>query len=106
MYNHQRIVKTYKRFKRHFDFLKVKTAIITIVKDCKVYIKTKALQYKPHRELQALTMFERIWGSVIMNFIVKLSKSKDSVNNISYNNIFVIVERFIKYNKFILVNDL
>src|SRR6266566_1798069 len=39
-----------------------------------------------------------------MDFIVKLSKSKDLINNINYNNIFIIIERFIKYSKFISIN--
>ena len=42
---------------------------------------------------------------VIIDFIVKLFKSKDFVNNINYNNIFVIIKRFIKYNKFIPINE-
>ncbi len=29
-----------------------------MVKDCEVYIKTKALQYKLYREFQTLPMFE------------------------------------------------
>ncbi len=40
-----------------------------------------------------------------MDFIVKLFKSKDPVSNTNYNNIFVIIERFIKYSKFILINE-
>ncbi len=40
-----------------------------------------------------------------MDFIVKLFKFKDFINNISYNSILVIVECFTKYNKFILVNE-
>ncbi len=47
-------------------------------------------------------MFKRTWGSITIDFIIKLFKSKDSINNTNYNNIFVIVERFIKYNKFII----
>ncbi len=39
-----------------------------------------------------------------MDFIVKLSKSKDLISNISYDSIFVIIECFIKYGKFIFVN--
>src|SRR6266566_5584601 len=39
-----------------------------------------------------------------MDFIIKLSKSKDPINNINYNNIFIIIDRFIKYNKFTPVN--
>ncbi len=50
-------------------------------------------------------MFERAWGSVTIDFIVKLSKFRNFVNNISYNSILVIVDRFIKYSKFISVNE-
>ncbi len=50
-------------------------------------------------------MFKRTWGSVTIDFIIKLFKFKNFVNNISYNNIFVIIEHFIKYNKFIPANE-
>ena len=49
MYRYQGIVKTYKKFKRYFDFLKVKATIIIVVKDYEVYIKTKVSQYKLSR---------------------------------------------------------
>ena len=60
IYKHQRIVKTYKKFKRHFDFSRAKTVIIIVVKDCKVYIKIKVSQYKFYKKLQILFIFERI----------------------------------------------
>ncbi len=104
-YKYQGIIKTYERFKRHFDFLKAKITIIIVVKDYEVYIKTKTLQYKSNKELQILSIFERIWGSVIIDFIVKLLKFRNSISNISYNNIFIIIERFIKYSKFIFINE-
>ncbi len=50
-------------------------------------------------------MFEQAWDSVIIDFIVKLSKSRDSVNNINYNNILIIIKHLIKYNKFIPINE-
>ncbi len=74
-------------------------------KDYKVCSRTKTLQYKSYREFQTLPVFERTWGSVIIDFIVKLPKSRDPVSNINYNNIFIIMERFTKYNKFIPVNE-
>ncbi len=40
-----------------------------------------------------------------MDFIVKLSKSKDPISNISYNSILVIMDRFTKYNKFTSANE-
>ncbi len=39
-----------------------------------------------------------------MDFIVKLSKSKDLVNNINYNNILVTIDCLTKYNKFTSTN--
>ncbi len=76
-----------------------------MIKDYKVYIKTKTSQYKPYRKLQILSVLEQTWSSIIIDFIVKLSKSKDLVNNINYNSILVIIKRFIKYNKFIPTNE-
>ncbi len=52
-----------------------------------------------------MLILERIWDSIIINFIAKLSKPKDSINNTNYNNISAITKRFIKYSKFILVNE-
>ncbi len=50
-------------------------------------------------------MFERTWNSITIDFIVKLFKSKDFINNINYNSILVIIKYLIKYNKFILINE-
>ena len=105
MYGYQRIVKIYKRFKRYFDFLGAKATIIIVVKDCEVYIRIKVLRYKLYKEFQILSMFERTWSSVTIDFIVKLFKSRDPVSNTNYNSIFVIVKRLIKYNNFIFINE-
>ncbi len=43
IYKYQKIVKIYEKFKKHFDFLKIKVIITIIIRDYKVYIKTKAL---------------------------------------------------------------
>ncbi len=59
IYRYQEIIKIYERFKRQFDFLKTKVVIINIIKDCKVYIRMKALRYKPYGEFQALSVFYR-----------------------------------------------
>ncbi len=50
-------------------------------------------------------MFKQTWSSVIIDFIVKLPKSKDPVNNTSYNSILIIVKRFTKYSKLIPINE-
>ncbi len=60
IYGYQGIANIYEKFKRYFNFLKVKVIIIIMVKDCKVYIKTKTLQYKSYRKLQILSISEWI----------------------------------------------
>ncbi len=71
MYRYQGIAKTYEKFKRHFDFLEAKVAIIIVIKDYKVYVKTKTLQYKLYvktktlqyklyRKFQILFIFEQV----------------------------------------------
>ena len=40
-----------------------------------------------------------------MNFIIKLSKSRNSTINVIYNTILVIVNRFIKYAHFISIKE-
>ena len=75
-----------------------------MVKDCEVCIRTKVSWYKLYREFQILSVFKWIWSSVIIDFIVKLSKFKDPVSNISYNSILVIIKHFTKYSKFIFAN--
>ncbi len=59
MYSYQRIVKIYEKFKRYFDFLRTKVIITIIIKDYKVYTKTKVSQYKSYKELQTLSIFKR-----------------------------------------------
>ncbi len=76
-----------------------------MVKDCKIYVRTKASRHRPYREFQTLSVLERAQSSVTIDFIVKLLKSKDIVNNTNYNNIFIIIDRFIKYNKFTPINE-
>ena len=51
MYRYQRIVKIYKKFKRYFDFLKVKAIVIIVIRDYEVYIKMKTLQYKLYKKV-------------------------------------------------------
>ncbi len=76
-----------------------------MIKNYEVYTKTKTLQYKPYKKLQILPIFERIQGSIIIDFIIKLFKSKDLISNTSYNRILIIIKRLIKYNKFIPINE-
>ena len=43
----------------------------------------------------------RAWKSITINWIVKLPPSRESIINIIYNLILVIIDRFIKYIYFL-----
>ena len=45
------ITKTLKRLQRVWDFPKAKEEVTKFVKDCEMYIRSRAERYKPYREL-------------------------------------------------------
>ena len=46
--------------------------------------------------------FMRVWGFIIINWIIKLSLLRESIINIIYDLILVIINRLIKYIYFLL----
>ena len=44
----------------------------------------------------------RVWGSIAMDWIIKLPLSKESIINTTYNSILVITNKLIKYVYFLL----
>ena len=55
--------------------------------------------------LQLLEYLIKPWEYVNMDFITKLSKSKDSVTNIAYDVIWVIVDKHIKWMHILLFKE-
>ena len=46
------------------------------------------------------------WDEVFMNFIIKLSKSKNSTNEEAYDAILVMIDRLIKYCHIVLFKEI
>ena len=61
------------------------------------HTKYKEIQYQ-----ESSTVF---WSEIIMNFILKLSKSEDSITEVTYDSILMIVDRLIKYSHLILFKE-
>ncbi len=51
--------------------------------------------------MQSLKVSKKAWKFIILNFIIKLSLSKNLITNISYNSILIITNRLTKYVYFI-----
>lgn len=66
------------------------------VKTCLICQQDKGKQQLPAGLLEPLSVAEKPWDSVTMDFIVALPKSH------GFNSIMVVVDRFSKYATFIL----
>ena len=51
--------------------------------------------------MKSLKMLAGTWTSAALDFIVKLSKSKEPITKVVYDSIFVITDRLMKYGYFI-----
>ena len=71
-----------------------------------IYQRTKNLRYLPYRELQLLQVPERVWSSVLLNFVVKLPPSKEPIIGTEFDFILVVVNRLIKWGTFISYKEL
>ena len=72
-----------------------------IIRKCDVCIWTKHSWHRSYELLKSLSTSDRAWKSIALNFIVKLSKSKERVTKTMYNSILMITDRLIKYEYFL-----
>ena len=66
-----------------------------------LYRKNKADQYKSYKKIKTPETSKRAWGSIIINWIIKLPSSKEPMTEIIYNLIFIITNLLTKYTYFI-----
>ncbi len=71
------------------------------IRKCDVCIWTKHDRYRLYELLKSLSMSDRAWKSIALNFIVKLSRSRERVTRAMYDFILIITDRLIKYEYFL-----
>jgi len=74
---------------------------VKYITKCESCWRNKIQRNKWYDEVTWIDTLNRLWKSVTMNFIMKLSSSKNSAWEIQFNNILTIVNRLIKYIIFI-----
>ena len=62
------------------------------VDKCDLCHKIKPTRHKPYGEMRAAPIPSQPWASIVMNFIVKLSPSKEPLTGVAYNSILTIVD--------------
>ena len=109
--NHDELLTNYKNvnvtwikvLKKYF-FFKMRKKIKKYVKKCEVCVKTKKSR-QSESSMQSLEISNKSWQSVTMNFITDLSEFMNSVIRVDYDEILVIVNRFLKMTKFVFVKS-
>ena len=65
-------------------------------------VRVKHDRYKSYKLLKSLSTSDRVWKSITLNFIIKLSKFKKKVTEAIYDFILIITNRLITYEYFLL----
>ena len=94
MASHSSFLKSYQRAKREFFWQGMKADIKAFVRECDVCQRLKNETCFPARLLQPLTILERPWLDVSMNFVEGLQVPNE-------DSVFVVVEKLTKYAHFI-----
>ena len=105
MSEHFRIEKMLERITQNYYFSVIHQKVIKYIQQCDKYNKTKSKRHKLYEKLQSLKISQKNWESVTMNFIIKLSKFKNSTTEKEYDSIMIIVNRLIKQAYFIFYQE-
>ncbi len=101
IHEYQDLNKIIERIFKIYYFSKMRKQIENIIRKCNVCIYMKYNQHKLYELLKSFSMLNHAWKSIALNFIIKLSKSKEKVMKIMYNFILIIINKLIKYKYFL-----
>jgi len=87
------------RWRRNISDLR--SWVMKYIARCESCWKNKIQRDKRYDEVTQIGALSRPWESVTMNFIMKLSPSKDSAWGVQFDSILTIVNRLTKYTMFI-----
>ena len=71
------------------------------IKNCVSCQQNKYSIYAKYKEVQVIELPIALQINIIIDFIIQLPRSKNSIIEYSFNLIFIIVDRFTKYTKII-----
>ena len=100
-HGHQGVERTLERVLAEFYFPKARKQITQVLRDCSDCHRNKPTRHAPYGLLQPTEVPEGPWKTVMMDFIVKLPKSRDHLNKEPYDSIWTITDKLMKYTYFI-----
>ena len=93
--------KTIELIQQRYQFLNMRKAVKDYIQQCTTCAQNKSTRYKPYGEQQQIEAPQQAWQEITMDFIVKLPLSKDTITDIEYDSVLVVVDRLTKYAHFI-----
>ncbi len=94
-FNHSKMNKTIKLLKRNHRWSKMIRNVKQYIRNCHICKKFKIARNKYNELLNSLSMFNRLWTDIILDFVTKL------FNNRNYNAIFIMMNKLSKMHHYI-----
>jgi hypothetical protein len=94
---HFDVRRTCKYLNKWYYWSQVKQSVERYVRNCHICRRFKASRDKYSELLNSLSISNRSWTNIIMNFVIELSKIKDE-----FNAILMIIDRLIKMHHYVL----
>ena len=98
---HRGVEGTIERISRNYWFPKMRKMVAQHVQNCNLCSKSKAERHKPYGKMKIPEEPTRAWGSIAMDWIVKLPLSREPMTNTIYDSILVVTDRLTKYAYFL-----
>jgi hypothetical protein len=92
---HSDVRRTCKYLNKWYYWSQARKSIKRYVKNCHICKRSKAFKDKYSDLLNSLSISDRLWTNVIMNFVIELSKNKDC------NTILMMINRLTKMHHYI-----
>ena len=93
--------KTIELIQQRYQFPNMRKAVEDYIQQCITCAQNKSTRHKPYGKQQQIEAPQQAWQEITMDFIVKLPLSKNTITNIKYDSILVVVDRLTKYAHFI-----
>ena len=92
--------------RQNCQFLNMRQRIETYIRKCFNCQRNKHVTHVKYDEIQYMKSLKSPWDEIFMNFIIKLSKLRNLTNEETYDAIFVIIDRLIKYCHIIFFKEI
>jgi hypothetical protein len=97
VFEHSDVRRTCKYLNKWYYWSQVKQLVERYVRNCHICRRFKASKDKYSRLLNSLSISDRSWTNIIMNFVIELSKIQNE-----FNAILMIIDRLIKMHHYVL----